>query len=250
MDHQRHGVDVSAIQQVLLGLGTGAAGGDPYFAFVRALLHGEGANNGTVITDVKGHTFSAGNAVTSTTQYKYGSSSLKSSGTGAQILSATHADFSFGANDFTIECWFYPTTFALQAGFKQRLMMVTDGSGNHEISLGYDSSGNIVGYVYDNAYIIPNTFITSQTANLNAWNHAAFVRNGVNHYVFINGQTPASLASSSAYTLSTQSWKLAVGYSGINIDAPMQGYMDEVRITAYARYVAAFTPPSLPFPDS
>ena len=78
---------------------------DPHYANVSLLLHGDGADNGTVFTD-NSHspkTVTAyGNAKTSTAQSKFGGSSIFFDGNGDYLVSPSNSAFQFGTGDFTI----------------------------------------------------------------------------------------------------------------------------------------------------
>jgi hypothetical protein len=69
------------------------------------LLHMEGADGSTTFTDAKGHPFTAsGTAKISTAQAKFGGSSGLFDQSAA-LSTPDHADFAFGAGDFTIDLW-------------------------------------------------------------------------------------------------------------------------------------------------
>ena len=84
---------------------------DPNFADVSLLLHGDGANNSTTFTDSSSNNFTlsrVGDVKISTTESKFGGSSIFFDGTGDYLTLANNSDFNF-PNDFTVEAWVYPT---------------------------------------------------------------------------------------------------------------------------------------------
>ena len=89
-----------------------ASSSDPYFSSTKLLLNGNGTNGSTTFTDSSNssHTVTAsGNAQISTTQSKFGGSSMYFDGSGDYLVIAqdTSTDLS-GVVDFTIEAWVRP----------------------------------------------------------------------------------------------------------------------------------------------
>lgn len=78
------------------------------------LLHGDGSDASTTISDSSpaghGNATVAGNAQLDTAQSKFGGSSILFDGAGDYLTYADHNDWTFGANDFTVEGWVrFPT---------------------------------------------------------------------------------------------------------------------------------------------
>jgi hypothetical protein len=80
---------------------------DPYYQNVSLLIHCDGSNGSTTITDSgpKGKSPSSvnGDAKISTAQSKFGGASLLLDGSGDYINYGDDADFEFGSSDFTVE---------------------------------------------------------------------------------------------------------------------------------------------------
>jgi hypothetical protein len=78
------------------------------------------------------------------------------------------------------------------------------------------------------------------------WQHFAYVRAAGVLYVYIGG----SLGGSAALTTDlTSPGTVRIGVRQDDT-LPYNGYIDDFRITkGVARYTAAFTPPTTPFPD-
>ena len=86
---------------------------DPTAQNTKLLLNFEGSNNATTTTDASsiGHTINFfDDAVISTTQEKYGSSSLNLTGESDHLLIDYHNDLNLDDRDFTIEWWEYRLT--------------------------------------------------------------------------------------------------------------------------------------------
>ena len=200
---------------------------DPNFAFNSLLLHGNGTNGSTVITDSSGSpktVTAVGNAQISTAQSKFGGSSIAFDGTGDSLSSGA---ISFeDSESFTLECFLYKSV----SGYSN---LFGGGAGTQ---IGYDLSGPS-GSIY---MFFAGGFgvVESGTAvTLNTWHHLAWTRQGSTCRAFVNGVLQGSGTRSNAFSVSS---------FGISCN----GYIDDLRITkGVARYTTNFTPPTLPFPD-
>ncbi|MDE4924377.1 LamG domain-containing protein [Ralstonia insidiosa] len=225
-------------------------GGDPYFSSVGILLHGEGANGGTVFTDSSSvaHTNIAltGNVVTSTAQAKFGASSLKFAGT--QSGSGTNeawldvpgdASLSFGTGDFTIELWFYQNATGTSGYLIDCRPSGTNG--------GYATlmvESNAVNYVVNGSYVI----VSTTNPAVGAWHHAAVVRQSGVTRMYLDGSAMGSPYSDATNYVANA--RLRIGASGAAGAYSLNGYIDELRVTkGVARYTGNFTPPTAAFPD-
>ena len=104
-------------------------------------------------------------------------------GSGDHVESGDHADYSLGTNDFTIEAYIYPRTFA---DYKALMMKYAGSASNSSWWWSLSSSGHILFYLYYGSSEVG--IVTSGTGmNLNAWNHVACVRDGNTSRVYING---------------------------------------------------------------
>ena len=230
---------------------TGLPNTDPYFANVSALLHFDGANTSTTFTDVIGGTWTANsNAQLATAQFKFGTASLKLvNANNDYVTGPSGSAFTFGTGEYTIECWFRPTT-TLNSGSGQRPILAKWGGTSVEWMLDY-YAGNLRAIHRDGT----TNFIAngSQTLTAGTWYHLAMTRSGTNLRVFIDGTlmgTDATLGSSS---MNSGAEPVLIGCkgdgtgSGISLD----GYVDDVRITkGVARYTSTFSPDSGAFPDN
>lgn len=223
---------------------------DPYFLSVQLLLHGEGTNGGTVFTDSSRYARSltvSGGAQTSTTQFKYGSASMRFDGSGDR-LSVSNAAFALGTADFTIEMWLWPVTGGGGGSFA-RLILIGSDAVNGSLFLVRSGTTNpakleLVRYesgAYTNIISAPAGTLANDT-----WQHVALTRSGNTWTLWLDGVSYGTGTSSFNVTQSTL---YIAGNNGNNNN--FNCYMDELRITTgVARYTATFTPPAAAFPDN
>jgi hypothetical protein len=97
------------------------------------------------------------------------------------------------------------------------------------------------GTAYDIQYSV------SFTPSTNTWYHIAIVRNGNTWYTFIDGDSKSKTLEDGAYTAdlgSSYSQGLRIGF---RTDYPLNGYVDEFRISTNVRYTSNFTPSTTAF---
>ena len=183
-----------------------------------------------------------GNAKISTTQSKFGGSSMSFDGSGDYLSIPSSPQYSFGTGDFTIEGWAYPTS-----GTNNGLFQISDTSGGFKTSAGNSLAIHILGtnsatlYANGSIYNCPNN-----TLPFNTWTHLAIVRSSGVTKLYINGSLVTTIGTSGSITDTTN-------YSGTHIviggyystSYLWNGYVDDFRITkGVARYTANFTPPT------
>lgn len=228
-----------------------SATGDPFFANVYLLLHLDGSNGATTTTDNKGHTvnFFTTGATLSTTQKKFGTTSLNLDGSTGYIVVMDSGDWEFGSGDFCIELWFYSTV----ASTNQWLIS------QFESSSGSDT--NSAFFIFLNANVVLGQILTggttaytvtgTTTVTQNAWHHVAMTRTGGNMRLFLDGNLEATTSVSTA-VMNQSNLEINIGHRYVTSPSThFTGYIDEIRITkGVARYTATFTPPSAAFPNS
>ena len=224
---------------------------DASYSSVSLLLHGDGPNGSTTITDSSPSpktVTAVGNAQISTAQSKFGGASILLDGNGDN-LSTPDSDAFYLPADFTIECHLYAVSWAGHGGFVYF-------AGQYQISdyspvLPFFNSG-VPGI---GAYAAPASlsFVNATSGAaipLNTWTHVAWVRSGNRWSVFVDG-TERLLAASASGTPYNSTAPFVIGRHTF-VDPPgyaFNGYIDDFRITKVARYTANFTPPTEPFPD-
>jgi hypothetical protein len=225
-----------------------AAATDPDFANVSLLLHMDGSNGSTTFTDSSSNALTVtvgGDAQISTAQSKFGGASGLFDGNGDRVSVANNAALDFGTGDFTVECWV--RSIAALNSYSVEYAHIA-GKGN-----GVATGSWALGFFQSKITWSANFVITQGTTTLtnNTWYHFAASRSGSTLKLFVNG----SQESSSTDTIdNTSSFSFNAGdrqASDPGAQYPLNGYIDDLRITkGVARYTAAFTPPTAPFPDS
>ena len=179
----------------------------------------------------------SGNVSSSTTQSKYLTSSMYFDGTG-DLIELNDSISNWGAADFTIETWMYPTALGSRNIF---------GDFN---SLGQNASSTLVAKFesgYLKWWIQTTTYnsITGTTAlSTNVWTHIALVRNGSTITSYVNGTSDGTFNVGTA-SINTPSITYTIGTGGDYRASLFEGYMSDFRFTkGLARYTANFTPPT------
>jgi hypothetical protein len=214
---------------------------DRYFNNVSLLLHMDGANNSTTFIDSSSNNYAITtglNAKISTAQSKYGGSSANFSATN-DFLSFSSTTFSFGTDDFTVECWIYVSNYG-SSPYKPVII----GSGYNGLVFYINNDGTL----WCGQYGVGNNANSTGVIPLNTWTHVAVTRSGSTARLFING-TIDGIGSWSA-TLNGSSTP-AIGIDPANSLQKFTGYIDDFRITkGISRYNSNFTIPSSAYPDN
>jgi hypothetical protein len=257
---------------------------DPDFSDVSLLLHGDGNNGSTTFIDSSSnsHTVTAnGNAQISTTQSKFGGSSMYFDGSGDYLEVPPSAGFDFDYGPFTVEAWIYLTANGTTAAGetywpivnKHSIYNTTTSTGNNTAwDFRYGPQvGNKLVFVnriqasnFTQGVNVFTQFSTAVNLSLNTWYHVAAVRDGTTLKLFLNGQDVTD-TNTGNYDWSTINMSLDTGSIGQNkvrvgrmlggsnpgtVVWYAVGYIDDLRITkGVARYTANFNPPTAPLPD-
>ena len=182
----------------------------------------------------------------STTQYKFGSTSLFFDGVDDRAnITVPGADLRL-TGELTWECWFYATKTGPLIYYRGGNALFPNGNP----FLNYRSStANSLGLSFDGEST--GTPLTHQnSAGLNAWHHAAVCRDSSNVFrLYLNG-----VRSTNSYTRSQQfpTTDTLNGFTLGNrptndLSYDYGGYIDEVRISNICRYTADFTLATEPF---
>lgn len=219
------------------------------FSNVALLLHCDGTNGSTTVTDSStyGHTVTAnGNAALSTGQKKFGTASIAFDGTGDYLSIPDSAAFFMDLGEFTIEFFLRASALGSRAGLVQQ----TNSAGQNTATsffIELNTSSKISAFV---AYGSSNTTeIESSVLSTNTWYHVALVRLGNTLYLYLDGVSQGS-SSIGSNSLNNSSEDIRIGQSPFQ-STGLNGYMDEIRIVkGVALYAGNFTPPTAPFPDA
>jgi len=179
-----------------------------------------------------------GNAQVSTTQAKWGTTSMAFDGTGDYLKLPSNALYTFGTGAYTIEFWIYPNSLAagtyhvVGANATNGIIIAIN---NAKIALNKYGVGDVLAY---------NTALTTST-----WTHVAIVREGTGTNqtkIYVNGTSVATGTDTNDWTVTTN---FGVGANTSDGSQGINAYLDDLRITkGYARYTANFTAPTAAFP--
>ena len=215
------------------------AGGDPYYSAVSLLLPMDGTNGSTTFTDSGPNAITVtavGNAQISTSQSKYGGASGYFGGSTDRITAVTTNSTFTG--DFTWECWFYPTSDTNT--YKALFSAGSETTGRY-VLLQYGS--NIVVDLYG---VGQNINVSCGITANSGWHHVALVRSGTTVTLYYDGVSKAT-ATRSGTVGNTNGFFCGNNSAGTN---PYNGYIDDLRISLFARYTSTFSPPTAALPTT
>jgi hypothetical protein len=186
-----------------------------------------------------------GDARISTSQSKFGVSSMYFDGTGDSIRFDNSPELNFGTGSFTVE--FFMRTDSTQDPFstmisRQTTAPGTGGSGNFGVS-NFTSGGRLAWDITGQPGLVSTSVVNTGT-----WRHIALVRDASSAYLFVDGVLEASTNSWSAAAETTLQFGLVGRWQGNTLtDNNYRGWIDELRITkGAALYKSSFTPPAEP----
>jgi hypothetical protein len=242
---------------LLLGSGPGSGSGsgsanDPNWTSVKLLCGFEGTNGSTGspgMTDESSAahgTATVSSATIDTGQFKYGASSLKFTGTGV-IKWTDSADWDFGSGNFTVEVFVrFNVATGTQMLFGQwqnpgtsKAWAIRLNSGALEWLASTDGSTQLTDMTY------------AWSPSTGTWYHVCVDYNGSKYRLYVDGVMRAS--STTARTLFNSTYVLSLGSDAATLSWPLNGWLDELRITkGVARYASdsGYSVPSAAFPRS
>jgi len=196
------------------------------------LMHFDGANESSTFTDVYGNTFASQGSdypdiYISTTQYKFGGSSLYSNGVYSLYTPTPVNLLGFGTSDFTVEMWVRTTSSSAV------LIAQNDASA---FGLYINSSGYL-GIGKGNFTALPG-IVGNTAVNDGNWHAVCYARHGTTGYLFVDGNIEWTGTDNNNYNASAN----YVYISGNPADGQYIGYIDELRISPVARYTSNYTP--------
>ena len=178
-----------------------------------------------------------GDAKTSTSVVKYGTTSMAFDGTGDYLRIPSSTELDFGTGDFTIETWVNFTALTTSRVFLDR--WITGNANGWQFY--WRSTGTSIVFLTGSSTVLvqdPN----GSNIIAGAWNHVAVTRSGTTVRLFVNGIVVATNTSSVSFT---NTLPLGVGIQTSTTTNPFQGYLSDTRITkGVARYTTNFTPPT------
>lgn len=216
---------------------TGVTGLD---AFTVLLLHGDGVDGSTTITDssASAHTVVVNfDTQVDTAQQKFGTGSILFDGNNDFLNLNEESDFTFGDGDFTIDMWVRRvTTGDVEFIYDGRSAGITTDS---RPTLFFDTDDKIY-YRFGSTTISGTTTVGTGT-----WNHIAVARSGTTTRLFLNGVLQGSATDSTVYTGASNRPRLGKAGTTDSNNFDFGGWMDEIRVSkGIARWTASFTPPT------
>ena len=217
----------------------GSTVGDTHFSKVTAMFNFDGSDGDTTTTGLdasnKNLTISYGSGdQLSNTQKKFGATSIYVAD-GIELSSSD--GFNMGTGDFTLEAWFYFTSFA--NSFAMFDQWNSSGSTRNQLWHSTNNDGKLHWY-----YAGTSNFTSADPAvSTGAWTPIALVRHSGTLKMYINGTAESNTASHSGQFGRSHTMYFGDQHGG-GAGAP-QYYMDDLRITkGLARYTANFTAPT------
>ena len=177
-----------------------------------------------------------GNADISTSVFKYGTGSLAFDGTSDYLETPNKSELVLAGAPWTVECWVRPdgNYSSYNTIFAKRVSGSTTTS--------YEGFLNITTGVV--SFYNGTIYSSSTTLTSDVWSHCAWVYDGTNINIYVNGVSVLS----TAVTISEVDTAFVIG--GLRgYSEWFYGYIDDFRITkGLARYTSTFTPPTEALP--
>jgi hypothetical protein len=173
-----------------------------------------------------------GSAQVSTSVVKYGTGSLYFDGSGSILYTPVYTP-TMGSGDFTIEYW-----------------MNTSGSSDVRMfTFGDNNASGSLHIIYTGQYIRVNWESTggatgTHAVNGGTWHYFALVRSGGTLKSYVDGVLDVNYGTVS---VNFNNPALSVGGNS-SLSSYYTGYIDDLRISNYARYTSNFTPPTAALP--
>jgi hypothetical protein len=209
------------------------------------LLHFNGKNNSTETIDETGKSWVMKyGAQLSTTEKKFGVSSVYLNGDASQLYTYDNVDLAFYSRDFTIHWWEYKT--AITQGYL--FLKFTSRLGTQRKQI-------LITPLYSDEFLHNEIFLSSDGINydiangedlgpieLNKWIHYAIIRNGNSFYTFRNGILISTWTSTQQiFTQNESNNAIFIGGGG----GGYTGYIEEFQlIIGTALWTSNFTPPT------
>lgn len=188
------------------------------------LLHGEDLTDASQYARV----LTNSGVTVSDAQSKFGGKSLYFNGSNAYLKTACLLT---GNRPFTIDFWAYPTAAKNNTAWSHGGTNATAVTGG-----GVELFGDKTLIYYCDGFLIKGGIYA-----LNAWQHVAFVGDGTNITLYLNGVSIGTYTG--GYNFATYEEIIGANASAYGQEN-FQGYIDELRISNVARWTGNFTPPS------
>jgi hypothetical protein len=206
-------------------------------------------NAGIYDATSKNNLETVGNAQISTTQSKFGGSSMYFDGNGDYLKGSQPSILQdIAGGDFTIEFWVYFDSVAGDRALVSKYGNAAESAGDLGYVVQWVQSTNVLRLVLGKGSGSGDALYTwSWTPSTGVWYHVAVTRSGTSGRAFINGTqigTTSTLITNDVVSPNS----IQVGKTHTTAQY-MNGYIDDLRITkGVARYTANFTAPTAAFP--
>jgi hypothetical protein len=238
----RHWLDMSGVQQALLGYGA-AAPVDPFFSSVVALMNPSATDAATTWSDAKANSYTSTSLGSGTTEIETailgfgGSCCYTALGSSRPFVVADSVNWDIlSGGDFTVEA------------FIRLLDAPGTGNGAAIASRGTASTNNWVLRCINGQlqWVYPGLAGGSfaQAWALNTTYHVMACRSGTQHYIGIDGVVQAP-AITNRTTDAAGSLRIGVGAGGTGVE-----YISHRITKGIARYTSNYTIPTAPFPTA
>ena len=168
--------------------------------------------------------------------YPNSTGAMSFDGNGDYLLIPNSASVTLGPSAWTVECWVNPTGGYSQ--FRTIFSKRVSGAGTTEYQGYLQQTTGVIGF-YNGTQFVSTTVLQQD-----AWSHCAWVYNGTNIFIFVNGVKVLDVA----VTITVNSEPLTIG--GLRgLTEWFTGYLGDFRITkGVARYTSDFIVFPAPFP--
>jgi hypothetical protein len=220
----------------------------PLTAITNTQLLTNFTNAGIFDAAAKNDLETVGNAQVSTTQAKFGTTSMYFDGTGDYLTLPVSKSFEFGSANWTIEFWLYVPS--LPSTRKELLYLNANSSGyaavalhictNNKLGLSFSESGG--------SWKADDTTGVGSALTAATWQYVAVTRSGQNIQIYLDGTAQGAAYTTTAATTSLMTTYTLNQIATYNTSSfQLNGYMDELRITiGQARTVTSV--PTAAFP--
>lgn len=200
-------------------------------------------NAGIVDSTAKNVLATVASAQISTTQSKFGGSSMFFDGDNDYLVMPYSPSFNLGTGQFTIECWINFSTLSSNRMIFDSYTVASAGGG---YQLYWRSTGSSIAFYANGVVVAQSSFNTHSTG---VWYHVAVTRDSSgNVRIFVDGTQYANTSYTSAIDIETTA-RPAVGIQFITLTNDFHGYINDLRVTkGVARYTSSFPTPTASFP--
>ncbi|MCP4169279.1 MAG: hypothetical protein GY758_00725, partial [Fuerstiella sp.] len=205
-----------------------------YTPGTKLLIRSDNPDGDGTFADSSGenHQIIRGNNIAhSTSAQKIGSSSVFFNGNSQYLELADSDDWNFGAEDFTISVWVYPTSYGTWSSiFNQFQHPGPDAAFMLHFNTDSSNTGTVTFAASRDGKDTPNAvwLASISVVPLNTWTHLAVTRSGDTFRLFVSGTEDARETMSGA--LHNSGHPLIIGSQPAKDNTFFSGYMDEIRI--------------------